>query len=678
MKILQFPLTRITIWFVFGILCSFYTSPNPNFVFISIGISFSLFVITYFLSKNDFIQKIYFGTFTYLLFFQIGVFTQIINTDSYQADNYIHQIKNETDEHSVEVVLREKLKSSVLNDRYIGIVKRIDNRESSGEILVNFYKIKGNSKLHIGSNFLIKGTVYRHKRPINPNQFDYGKYLTNKSILAQMYADSYAIKISKTTDKNIWYYSDFLRNKILNNLEKSNFSIDELHVVAALILGQQQDISPEILHDYQFAGAIHILSVSGLHVGFILLFITFLLKPLRKNKVGNTIRLVTIIISLWGFAILAGLSPSVVRSVTMFSFVAVGMHLKRSTNIFHTLLVSIFLILLFQPSFLFDVGFQLSYVALFFIFWLQPLLENLWTPNNKIAIYFWEILTVSFAAQIGAFPLSIYYFHQFPGLFFVTNLIIIPFLSVIMALGVFVMVLAAFDYVPIIPAKILEYSIYILNKTINWVASFEQFIIKDIPFNWQILLSLYLLIVAVIIWFKKPTFHKLAFALIALLLFQTTFIVTRWNNQNQEEWIVFNIKKNTLITEKTGEKVIAFCNDSIRKEIATNPTLKSYLIANFSSISNQIKVQNVFYFKDKKILILDSLGVYAKNINPDIIVITQSPKLNLERLLQTYNPEMIVADASNFKTYIKAWEATCRKEKIPFHATGEKGFYRLN
>ncbi|CAN1508740.1 ComEC Predicted membrane metal-binding protein [Flavobacteriaceae bacterium] len=678
MKILQFPLTRITIWFVFGILYSFYTSPNPNFVFISIGISFSLFATTYFLSKNDFIQKIYFGIFTYLLFFQIGIFTQIINTNSLQADNYIHQIKNETDEHSVELVLREKLKSSILNDRYIGVVKRIDNRESSGKILINFHKIKGNSKLHIGSNFLIKGTVYRHKNPINPNQFDYGKYLTNKSILAQMYADSYAIKISETTDKNIWYYSDFLRNKILSNLEKSNFSKDELHVVAALILGQQQDISPEILHDYQYAGAIHILSVSGLHVGFILLFITFLLKPLRKNKVGNTIRLVTIIVSLWGFAILAGLSPSVVRSVTMFSFVAVGMHLKRSTNIFHTLLVSVFLILLFQPSFLFDVGFQLSYVALFFIFWLQPLLENLWTPNNKIAIYFWEILTVSFAAQIGAFPLSIYYFHQFPGLFFVTNLIIIPFLSVIMALGVFVMVLAAFDYVPVIPAKILEYSIYILNKTINWVASFEQFIIKDIPFNWQILLSLYLLIVAVIIWFKKPTFHKLAFALIAFFLFQTTFIVTRWNNQNQEEWIVFNIKKNTLITERTGEKVIAFCNDSIRKEIASNPTLKSYLIANFSSVSNKKKIQNVFYFKDKKILILDSLGIYAKNINPDIIVITQSPKLNLERLLQTYKPEIIVADASNFKTYIKVWEATCRKEKIPFHATGEKGFYRLN
>jgi competence protein ComEC len=192
-------------------------------------------------------------------------------------------------------------------------------------------------------------------------------------------------------------------------------------VVSALILGQQQDISKEILKDYQYAGAIHILSVSGLHVGFILLFITFLLKPLRKDKLGNTIRLLTIIISLWGFAILAGLSPSVVRSVTMFSFVAVGMYLKRSTNIFHTLLVSMFLILFFQPSFLFDVGFQLSYLSLFFILWLQPVISNLWEPKNKIVSYFWDILTVSFAAQIGAFPLSIFYFHQFPGLFFINK-----------------------------------------------------------------------------------------------------------------------------------------------------------------------------------------------------------------------------------------------------------------
>jgi competence protein ComEC len=357
----------------------------------------------------------------------------------------------------------------------------------------------------------------------------------------------------------------------------------------------------------------------------------------------------------------------------MFSFVAVGMHLKRRTNVFHTLLVSIFFILLFQPAFLFDVGFQLSYVALFFILWLQPLLSGLWTPKNKILTYFWDILTVSFAAQIGAFPLSIYYFHQFPGLFFITNLIVLPGLGIIMALGVFVMVLAAFGYVPVLLSKALEWSVFLLNKTINWVASFERFIIQDIPFNIYLLISLNLLIVTLIIWFKKPSYNKMIAILASVIVLQITYFGTIWSVQNQKELIVFNVKKSTLIGERIGKNVTLFSKDSIQK----NNMINSYLVANFSTVKTQKTLQNLTYFNNKKILILDSLGVYSDNIKPNILVITHSPKLNLDRLFQKFRPELVVADASNYKTYMKIWKATCEKQKIPFHATGEKGFYRL-
>jgi len=335
------------------------------------------------------------------------------------------------------------------------------------------------------------------------------------------------------------------------------------------------------------------------------------------------------------------------------------------------------LILLFEPSFLFDVGFQLSYVALFFILWLQPLLAQLWKPKNKIVHYFWEILTVSFAAQIGAFPLSIYYFHQFPGLFFVTNLVIIPFLSVIMALGVLVMVLAAFDYVPVFLAKSLEWSIYILNKIINSIASLEQFIIRDIPFNWKLLLTVYLLIIATIIWFKKPSFNRLALTLIAVIIFQISYFENHWTIQNQKEFVIFNSKKNSLIAERNGASVTLYSNDSLMKTASQNKTLSAYLMGNFSHLTQTKRLGNLIYYNKTKILILDSLGVYPKDIYPDIVVFTQSPKINLERFLQTTKPKMVVADASNFRTIQKLWKATCIKEKIPFHATGEKGFYRL-
>lgn len=677
MKIFQFPLMKITIWFVLGIVFSSYINPKPSTTFIFIGIFFVAFIVTLYLSKKDFIQKIYFGIATYLLFFQIGCFTRVIHNEIYYENNYVHLIQNETDYYSVELVLREKLKGNAKIDKYIGLVKRINGKSCSGRVLIQIDKTNLDSKIQIGNNIQIYGKCFLNKISLNPNQFDYGHYLNNKSIYAQIYTNSNSINVGNKIDKNIWYYSDQLRNKIISNLQINNFSKDELQVVNALILGQQQNISKEILKDYQYAGAIHILSVSGLHVGFILLFISFLLKPLPKNKLGNSIRLFSIIICLWGFAILAGLSPSVIRSVTMFSFVAVGLHLKRSTNIFHTLLVSMFLILFFQPSFLFDVGFQLSYLSLFFILWLQPLISNLWTPKNKIATYFWDILTVSIAAQIGAFPLSIYYFHQFPGLFFITNLIIIPFLILIMGLGVLVMAMAAFDFVPMLTMKSLEFCIYYLNKIINWVSSFEEFIFKDIPLNWQTLFCLYLIIIAFVILFKKPTYPKIVFAFISILIFQSTLLITRWEIQKQQEFIVFNSWKNTLITVRNGDKVLVYGNKRTIDKLASNNVLKSYIIANNSSITGISKIQNLYYFNDKKIMVIDSFGVYSKQINPDIIILSQSPKINLERLIQVNQPKLIVADASNYKTTIQLWKSICIKKKIPFHATTEKGFYKV-
>jgi competence protein ComEC len=677
MKALQFPLARITIGFLTGILVAYYFQPNPHLVFTLLFIAFCAFSVAYFISKSKIVNPIYFGFLTHLLAFGIGTTNQIIHTNSFQKTNYIHSSGIFDKPHLVSVTVREKLRSSSFNDRYIVLVNQVDHSVNTGRILLNIRKDSLNHPFEIGNHLQISSNIYQNLPAKNPNQFDYGKYLEGKKIYAQLYADVSEIKVSSVIEKDVWYYTSKLRTKIIRNLEKTHFNKDELNVAIALILGQQQEISSEIIKDYQFAGAVHILSVSGLHIGFILLFVTFLLKPFPNTRRGSFIKLIIILGSLASFGLIAGLAPSVLRSVTMFSFVAIGMYLRRSTNIFHTLLVSMLLILLVQPSFLFDVGFQLSYVALFFILWLQPLLAKLWKPKNGIVNYFWEILTVSFAAQIGTLPLSIYYFHQFPGLFFVTNLIIIPFLTVIMALGVLVMVLAAFDLVPVFLAKSLEWCIFILNKIINTIASLEQFIFRDIPFNWQFLLSVYLLIIATVIWFKRPSFNRLALALIAIIIFQITYFNTHWTIQNQRELMVFNSKKNTLIAERNGRNVTLHANDSLLKASSKNVPLSNYLMGNFSQLTSKKKLQNLLYFNGNKILIVDSLGVYPTDIRPDIVVFTQSPMINFERFLQITKPKMVVADASNYRTIQNLWEATCLKVNIPFHSTGEKGFYRL-
>lgn len=673
MKVLQFPLTRITIIFILGILACFYLQPALHLLFEFTIIAFIVFIITYFRYQ----KTIYLGLTTYLLSFCLGTITQAAHTDSYRTTNYIHNTSVFERPQKISIVIGEQLKKTKFNDRYYATIKQIGTKKTSGKIILNLPKDSLQQTFETGTSLQIKGVMVRNKKLNNPNQFDYSGYLEKKQIYAQLYSDKESIAIGANIQKDIWFYISKLRTTIIHNLEKNNFSKNELSVALALIMGQRQDVSPELIQDYQYAGAIHILSVSGLHVGFILLFLNLLLKPIPNTKKGAITKLVISISSLWFFALIAGLSPSVVRSVTMFSFVAVGYHLRRSLNIYHTILVSILLILLFQPSFLFDVGFQLSYCALFFIIWLQPLLASTYTPKKWLQKYIWNALTVSFAAQLGTLPLSIYYFHQFPGLFFLTNIVIIPLVCFIMVLGVVVMALAAFNYVPILLAKPLEWSIFYLNKIISTIASFEKFVFHDIPLNSYLLFSLYLLIITSIIWFKKPNFNALLIVLLSIITLQISYMTTKWNIKNQNEWIILNTKRNTMIVERHGENVILFSHKNLAKQEKNN-TLNTYLVANFSTVNKNELLKNTAYFNGNKILILDSLGLYPKNIKPDIVVLTQSPKINMDRMLNTLKPKLVVADASNYRTIQNNWKESCLKQKIPFHATAEKGFFKLN
>jgi len=672
-KILKFPLAKLFLGFLSGILYFSLDVVDTAVIFTGIALCICGLLICNYYSKKRNMFQIPFGFLVLLASFFIGMATSVIHKESLNPHHYSNQISNYDDSHQLDLLLTDKLKSTSKNNRFICEVKSVDNLESYGKILLNIPKTK-KIKTSIGSHLWINGLVLKNKNPSNPNLFDYGNYLENQEIYAQVFANQ--VQFGRQEKGLLVYFADF-RETIISNLEQSNISKQELTVLNALILGQQQDISAEVLKDYQYAGAVHVLSVSGLHVGFIILFMGFLMKPVGNSRKGLLVKMSITLMALWSFAILTGLSPSIIRAVTMFSFVAVGIHLRRTVNIYHTLLVSMLLILLFKPSFLFDVGFQLSYLALFFILWLQPTLSRIWQPENKIIKYFWDIITVSFAAQIGTMPLSIYYFHQFPGLFFVTNLLILPLLGIIMAVGVLAILIAIFNPVPWCIAGITEWLIKLLNAIIHCVASAEMFVMKSIPFSKEMLMASYLFIIMLFLWIKKPDFKRLAFTFIGIIILQGIFLFQKEKTFHQEEFIVFSCRKNTIITGRTGNAVNLYSTDSILQNAENNLLVQSYLVGNFCHIKNKRPLQNLMYLKSLKILIIDSSCVYPKEIKPDLLIIVQSPKLNMERLLKEYRPKQVVADGSNFMSYIRLWEATCRKEKIPFHNTNEKGFYKI-
>ena len=677
MRVLQFPLIKITGCFVFGLLLAHYAKPPFSVALIALIISFIAVIITYFIPRKTIIPKNHFGIATFLAAFLIGVFTFVSNNQTRNKLHYIHFISTQKKNYTATITLKEKLKNTAVNNRYVAQMITLNGKESFGKVLLNIKKDQSIPNLEIGSTLKIEGYFYKNRSPNNPNQFDYGSYLENRQIYGQFYTSASDIKLNSVVEKSIAYYASLWRNRIIKNLEKNHFHKSELSVIIALLLGQQQDISPEVVKDYQYAGAVHVLSVSGLHVGFILLFITYLLKPFPNTRTGSILKLIIVITFLWAFGILAGLAPSVVRSVTMFSFVAIGMYLRRSINIYNTLAVSALLILLFQPSFLFDVGFQLSYVALYFIVWLQPFLASAWNPKYIILRQFWEIITVSFAAQIGTLPMSIYYFHQFPGLFFVTNIVILPGMSLILGLGVIVMFLAALDWVWMPLLKSLECCIWALNKIIAWVASFENFVFKDIPLHYFSMWGLYLVIFSSFIWMKKPSYRKFIATLFALIILQIIAIPIKYTNEKAEEFIVFNKQRTSIFTERIGDKVTVFTSENLENNANSNLVLKSYLVANYCAIQKKKTIPNLLYFKNKKILVIDSSGAYLEKERPDILLLINSPKINLDRVFENWKPQKVVVDASNFKSYCKAWKATCAKEKIPFHDTAEKGFFKL-
>ena len=487
--------------------------------------------------------------------------------------------------------------------------------------------------------------------------------------------DDNSISVFTSKAKNLYYYSAIFRNRVITNLKNSGFNAKELAVVNALILGQRQDLDPTVLQNYQFAGAIHLLSVSGLHVGFVLLFLNYFLNLLPNTNRYRFFKAITVILVLWCFALVAGFSPSVVRSVTMFSFVAIGMYMKRKTYVFYTFYCSIFLILLFEPSFLFDVGFQLSYMALFFILWLQPEFAKIWQPKYKIVNYFWQVFTITFAAQLGTMPLSLYYFHQFPGLFFVTNLLVMFLMTIIMGVGLFLVLIAFWTQIPTFLVQILEKLIWLLNYLVEQIASFESFIFKDISFNFFMMATLYLTVFALGWFFIKRNFKTTISLFVSILLLQLSWMSFNYSAENKQELIVFHERNSTLILERNRNKVAAFSSKIDTTELRKNRNIQSYNVANSSKITSINNVPNLLFFNHKKILVLDSSSIYLPELKPDILIITQSPKMNFERLLNDCKPKMVIADASNYRNVVEVIRKSCDQQKIPFHAIAEKGFY---
>ncbi|MDO6599492.1 MULTISPECIES: ComEC/Rec2 family competence protein [Tenacibaculum] len=669
-KLLKYLPFHFLLCLIIGISIQYYTN-GWQFGAQNLGFLTIFFMLILLLFSQLKRKKIF--TFSSWVFFVfIGVLI-VYNSDKRNSENYynIHLEENVTAILTIDKIL----KPGNYYYKYEAEVSQINEEKTVGKVLLNIPKDCLRKTLNVDDKLFLKPSFTALIPSLNPHQFNYKEYLARQGIYHQVFVNNHQFKIIDKRSFSLYGLASKVRFEIQKSLKKYNFKDEEYAVINALLLGQRQDISKELINDYSRAGAIHILAVSGLHVGIVLLILNWLFKRLDTSKIGRFSKTILIITLLWMFAFIAGLSASVVRAVTMFTFVAIGQSFKRKRIVEHSLIASMFLLLLIKPLFLFDVGFQLSYLAVFGIIWVQPRLYGLWQPKVVVLDKGWQLFTVSIAAQMGVLPISLYYFHQFPGLFLLSNLVIIPFLGTILIGGIIVIMLSLFEVLPEFVADSYGFVISLMNTFVSWISKQESFLFSEISMSGILMLAWYFVIIFGFLFLIEKRPKKLVFWLISIVIVQSFVFYGDFQKKKKHEFIVFHKNKKSVLGERVGDTLHVFhnLNATIIKE---DKMLTSYKVGEAINLKYETRNPSIFQFKNQHIIVIDSLGIYKVNsLKNPIVILQNSPKINLERLIVTLNPKEIIADGSNYKSYIKSWQVICTNTKTPFYPTGKNGAY---
>lgn len=671
MKLLDFIPVKLTLFLIFGILIGYHYTIS---LWLATSLTFGLIALLGISwTRKNILDNLPFGILSLLCTICIGLMAVALTLPENNTKYYAN-FKLPSEQY-LHLKIHEILKSNSYNNRYIAKVIKIDSIPSNGRILLISKKDTLNHKFKVDDEIYTLNLINEIGLPLNPYGFNYHNYLEKLGINYQVKVKSRDYLIRQNASLTLFGLTAALRQKIISGLEKSNFGEEELGIIQALLLGQRHELSKEVYTNYKNAGAVHILAVSGLHIGIVLLLLKFLLKPLERLPRGKTIVLIVTLGILWGYAFIAGLSPSVIRAVSMFSFVAYALYLNRPTSTYNILALSMFFILLsYDPMLLFQVGFQLSYAAVFSIFWLFPKLQHFWNPENLILKKCWQLLSVSLAAQIGVLPLSLFYFHQFPGLFFISNLMIIPFLGIILGLGFLVIILVLMDMLPDTLAEIYNELIKLMNLVIERIAHQESFIFRDIPFDSVQLVLSYFLIITTVYSFTDKKFKNILAVALFIIAFQLWLISTTIIKSRQQKIIIFHKTGTSALLYQKGISLEVNCSDSV----SVVSLIKNLRVEKNIQKVTYKSLKNSYRIKDHRLLILNkSEMIFNKLPKTEYVLLNNSPKVNFNRFLDSIKPKSIIADGSNYMRDIKRWEKSCEDRKLPFYYTGEKGAFIL-
>lgn len=513
---------------------------------------------------------------------------------------------------------------------------------------------------------------------MNPQGFDYRKFLQRKAIHYTAYAGKGHWKLLENKPlKSIRITGEYYRDKLLNIFSKEISQGDEYAVLSALILGYQEDISKEMRENFSYSGTLHILAVSGLHVAIIYMLLQSVLDFVLRNRKWKLLKCLIVLAFLWFYALITGLSPSVVRSAVMFSFIAFGNLLERKSLIYNTIAASAFFILIYNTNYIYDLGFQLSYGAVLSIIYFQPLIRDWFTPRNKAVKWLWDLTSVSLAAQMGTLPLILYYFNQFPNYFLLGNLVAVPLSTFIIYISVAWLLLSFIQPVAFVLAWVNELLLKILNESVQ--------IIHDLPVAvtnfhinfFQFCLMLMIVILSVL-WIENRKYLSLLLIFILIFVFVVVDLNADYQSFHQKEMIVYADRKQSHVEFISGKNHQLFTTDKESAKFSGDNYRKKIRLKNMAVVEDTIS--RFLVFEGQKILLLkDDLLKKRKSDNPfqvDVLILDRKVKYHPRKLFSCVQPRLCIVGQSVSAWYSNQTVAWCIKNKIKFHVVAEKGAYR--
>ncbi|MEO7309443.1 MAG: ComEC/Rec2 family competence protein [Chitinophagaceae bacterium] len=563
----------------------------------------------------------------------------------------------------------------------------------------NLQPVKGNIIVYLqkDSNGITPGLGYGNqlvfKKPLqliqnagNPGGFDYQRYCAFHNVYYQVFLKDGDYEMTAARQVTPFRQMLFdLQKWVLSAFKKFVPGSKESGVAEALLIGYRNDLDADLVQSYSNTGVVHIIAISGMHLGLIYGLLVLLFRPLGKSKKVLLIRAGCILSLLWVFSILTGAAPSIIRSAIMFTFLVLGETQKRKASIYNNLATSALLILLFDPFALWDVGFQLSYAAVLSIAIFATPISKLWHHNNKWIRNFWQLNAVTLAAQILTYPIVAFHFHQFPNLFLFTNIVAVPLSSLILYGLLFLLAVSWIPSVATWVGMLVKWSIWAMNSFIELVSKIPFSLTDGIYFTITQAVILMLSITAASWWLLRRSPKAFVITMICLACFFNLRIVQFLQDEGQRKIIVYNVPQHAAIDVIKGESY-QFVGDSMleREGFLKNFHLKPSRVFHQVEMAGHLPgvdvASNVILAGAKKVILLHGAVEPADSgiVHTDMLIITGSPKLKLADLILAIDPAIIVADGTNSRYKISQWQKEAETLHLRFHAVAGQGAYTLS